>query len=289
MESVLITGARGFLGYHLARVFRAHGWRVIGTSRDVEHGHGEAHAWLHHQLNGGDAVGLLDAADADVVIHAAALAARNDCEADPSLAHSVNVCGSGALSAACAARAVPFFFISTDLVFDGTAAPYSEDDPVSPVSTYGASKAAAETAVLDAHPNACVLRCSLMYGMLANGRPGSFLRWNVGHPLHGKPVQLYRNQFRCPLYAPDVPNAILSLRSSGSASGIYHLAGPDRLSRFEIGRHLSRRFGFSPELIVPTDLPRLDDCTLSTDRIRSTCGMTFTGFTDGIAALERSA
>ncbi|MCB2203109.1 sugar nucleotide-binding protein [bacterium] len=288
MRNVLVTGANGFLGYNVCRGMREYGLRVVGTSRSPEDGHSEAELWLRFELNGGDAHALLDQAASDVVVHAAACAARKDCASDPSYANRINAGAAAELAAACRERDIGFFFISTDLVFDGSAAPYAEDDMPAPASIYGASKAEAEGAVMAAHPDAYVLRCALIYGNDAAGNPASFLSWNVQHPLRGISISLYENQHRTPLFVDDVARAIRVLESTDAAPGIYHLGGPDRLSRMDIGIHLSRHYGFSPALIQSVALPETDDTSLRTDKIREACGMEFTSFEDGLRQLTAS-
>mgnify|MGYP002277456568 FL=1 len=287
MKQALITGANGFLGYSLCRGLRADGWRVTGSSRTPEKGHTEADAWLHFELEGGNADGLLDAVRPDIVIHAAALASRSACEANPSLAMRINAHATAELGASCAARGLPVFFISTDLVFDGSAAPYREGDTVSPASTYGECKSEAERLLMQAHPGSYVLRCSLMYGSASDGRPGSFLSWNVGKPRRGEAVQLYANQYRRPLFAPDVARVILALRTVEAEAGIYHCAGPDRLSRAEMGAILARHFDLPAELLQSITLPRKDDTSLCTGEVEAATGVVFTGFEEGIHTLRQ--
>src|SRR5262249_42736118 len=120
----------------------------------------------------GDAGALARAfADArpDVVLHAAALSRVADCQRDPARAHRVNVAGSATLAALADAARARFVQVSTDLVFDGARGGYREDDPPSPVSVYGRSKADAEAPAL-ALARGAVARISLLYGPSLCGR-----------------------------------------------------------------------------------------------------------------------
>src|SRR5690242_12159160 len=81
----------------------------------------------------------------DLVVNAAAYTAVDRAESEPALAFAINRDGPAALAGACAALDVPLLHLSTDYVFDGKKADaYVEDDPVSPLSVYGASKEAGE-------------------------------------------------------------------------------------------------------------------------------------------------
>jgi dTDP-4-dehydrorhamnose reductase len=102
---------------------------------------------------------VVAAADADVVINAAAWTAVDRAEAEEAAATVVNGAAPGAMARACAARALPFLHLSTDYVFDGAGErPFKVDDPVAPLGAYGRSKLAGERAVLAAGGTALVLR-----------------------------------------------------------------------------------------------------------------------------------
>ena len=91
---------------------------------------------------------VLDEARPDWVIHCAAIANLEECEANPSLARQINGNLPGELAAACCDRGLPLIHISTDAVFDGTKdTPYTEDDATNPISIYARTKLEGEQAV----------------------------------------------------------------------------------------------------------------------------------------------
>jgi len=99
-----------------------------------------------------------------VVVHAAAERRPDVCERDPAAAEALNVDAVWTLARACARQGAAFLHISTDYLFDGTAAPYREDAAFSPLNAYGAQKARGELAARAAHPGACVLRVPVLFG-----------------------------------------------------------------------------------------------------------------------------
>lgn len=288
--TILITGSAGFLGSNIARYFREAGREVVGLWHRKEPDRRVVSRGMQADLVAADMDALLCESEAGIVVHCAALSARRDCEADPFRARAVNVEATQRLAEAAARHGARFFFISTDLVFDGDNAPYREDDPLSPISLYGETKAMAEKAVLAVNPESCIIRTALMYGRGADGAPGSFLSWTIDALEKDDSLRLYANQFRAPLFAPDVPRFINLLITLAAAPGIYHAAGPHRLSRHEIGLQIARAFNLSPARIIPTEVERpaghnpIDDCTLSTTKAE-TLGMHFTGFAEGLALL----
>lgn len=275
----------------MARHFRAAGKEVIGVWHRTEPDRGIVSRGLQADLAATDMDALLDEARAETVVHCAALSARRVCEADPARALAVNVDASQRLAEASARHGARFIFISTDLVFDGDDAPYGEDDPPSPISFYGETKAMAEQAVLAVNPESYVIRTALMYGRGMDGAPGSFLSWTLAALKKDEPLRLYTNQFRAPLYAPDVPRFIDLLITRAAAPGIYHAAGPHRLSRHEIGLRTANAFKLSSASIVSAEIERpeghgpIDDCTLCTTKAEA-LGMHFTGFVEGLSLLQ---
>ncbi|MBN1447218.1 MAG: SDR family oxidoreductase [Bacteroidetes bacterium] len=288
-KTVLISGTSGFLGWNLAQHFHAKGYDIVGTWHSRKLDHGVARLCIPFDLATDDPESLLAAASPQVVVHCAAMSSRKDCDADPALARKVNVQATARLAESCAERGTLLFFVSTDLVFDGSAAPYAEDDPVSPASVYAETKAEAEEAVRLRCPHSHVLRVALMYGTDAWKRPASFLSWNAGDPLRGKPVRLYTNQYRMPLYVNDVALAIELLLQRDIPFGTWHLAGPERLSRHEIGLRIAAHFGIDADLMQPVTLERdarygqVDDTSLLTEKFIAATGMRFTPLNEGLA------
>ena len=280
-KRLLVTGAAGFLGANLSRYFHSAGWEVIGTWRLREPEMGTLHRSVNVDLGTASAELLLDDVRSDLVVHCAALSGRAQCEADPALARRVNVEATRELAEAAHAQGARFVFISTDLVFDGNRAPYGEEDAVSPLSLYAETKAAAEVAVRASHPDAWIIRTALMYGAGADGLPGSFLSWTLDALRKQQPLRLYTNQYRTPLYAPDVARLVDLLQTREAEGGVYHAAGPDRLSRHELGLRVAEAFGLPADAIEGVLLPRpaplgpVDDCSLKTDKARA-LGMEFT-------------
>src|SRR5690606_1859386 len=114
------------------------------------------------------------------IIHTAALARMDQCEQYPHLALQHNVEATRNIADAAADLPVPahLVHISTDLVFDGKQAPYSEESRPSPLQIYGQSKADAESALRTsaAFPRTAILRSALIYGNEI-GKRKCFLQW----------------------------------------------------------------------------------------------------------------
>jgi dTDP-4-dehydrorhamnose reductase len=191
---------------------------------------------------------LLDEARADAVVHAAVLSRAQDCEARPDEAEWVNARLPGLVAEACRQRGVRLVALSTDLVFAGDRSFASENDPPGPCSRYGRTKRAGELAVLDACPQAAVARVALVLGRGHGSRATS--SESVARALRaGRPLKLFTDEYRTPVDPDSVEDAVARLLL-GTGAGLYHLGGPERLSRYELGLRVARVIGLGSDGIV---------------------------------------
>jgi dTDP-4-dehydrorhamnose reductase len=248
--TLLITGASGYLGRHLL-TRRDQGRQVVGTYLSATPPLGVQ----SHKLEIRDEAavrGLLERVQPAVVIHTAY---RRD---EP----EVTLDGTRHLARACADVGARLIFISTDLVFDGQRGEYRETDRPNPLDSYGAAKVAAEREVLQR--GGVVTRTSLIYGFDPLDPITERL---IAAPLRqGQHPRLFVDEYRSPAYGPDLAEALLEL-AAGSFDGLLHLAGPQRLSRYEFGLKLADYLGLDPGGIKPTriaesGLIRPADCSL---------------------------
>jgi dTDP-4-dehydrorhamnose reductase len=120
--------------------------------------------------------------------------------------------------------------MSTDVVFDGQNAPYRETDPPSPIHDYGRAKAAAET-IVGRWVDHVIVRTSLIYGLFIMDRS---TEWMSAALAEGRPVKLFDNQLRQPVWAETLCLACLELASSNYC-GILNVAGDQSVSRAYFG------------------------------------------------------
>jgi dTDP-4-dehydrorhamnose reductase len=144
-------------------------------------------------------------------------------------AWATNVDGTANVAEAGATVGARLVHLSTDLVFDGRAGPYREEDPIAPVLEYGRAKAAAERAVTAADPSAVVVRTSLIYGgEELSGHERRILEVADG----ATDFAFFTDELRCPVRVADLAGALVALVST-DAAGPLHVAGADGVSRYE--------------------------------------------------------
>lgn len=154
----------------------------------------------------------------------------------------------GARNLVAAGDGIPTLMISTDNVFQGDRPLYVEDDPPLPANAYGRAKLAAETIVGESS-HALVLRASLAYGWRRAGR-ANFFDDTARALARGREVRAPSDHWNTPVLARDIADWAFSLQRGG-ATGLVHLGGPDRVSRYEWALLIARELDCDPALVVP--------------------------------------
>lgn len=172
------------------------------------------------------------------------------------------------LATAAAEHSVRLVHVSTDMVFDGNHAPYRDDTDPNPLQTYGEAKAAAERAISSSCPRASIARTSLIFGIEPLDHQ---TRWLAADTAAGKPVHLFTDEMRCPIWVDTLAQALLEL-AAGDYTGVLNVASPEALNRWEFGLKMLGLLGMEPSANVrPTlqadsDLIRPANLTLDVSR-----------------------
>jgi dTDP-4-dehydrorhamnose reductase len=242
MPRLLITGGCGYLGRELVRRAPGRGWDVRATWFERPPPRGEAD-WVQADLRHVEAAWRA-VAGVDVVIHTAYRQGAGEWE--------VNVEGSAAVAEA--ARGLRLVHLSSDVVFDGTRGRYREEDAPDPVNAYGRSKAEAERLVSELHPDATIVRTSLIYG---GAEPGPQER------LAAEGTRFFVDEIRSPVQVGDLAEALLELVEL-ELPGPFHLGVADDVSRFDFAVLL----GADPDVIerAHTTPDRAPDVSLDSSR-----------------------
>jgi dTDP-4-dehydrorhamnose reductase len=238
-RSILVVGASGQVGTQVVRLLPP--GSAIPTSR-----HADTPGWTVLDLaavSEAEADELVRRFEIGTIYCIGAMTHVDGCESTPELARRINCKGPAILAGAAAKHGARFVYFSTDYVFNGRNGPYTEDAPGDPICAYGSSKWQGELAVRDAHPAALVIRTTTVYGRDPNGR--NFL-YSLRKGLAGaKPFRVPADQISTPTYNLDLAAAVVALAESG-AQGVFHVAGPDVVSRLEFARRAAAVMGLDP-------------------------------------------
>ena len=252
---VLVTGANGMLG----SAFLRHAPTVmLGSARGTT-------GPLAFDIRDQEAV---ESAFEQVrplgVIHCAAFASVDGCEADPTGARDANVMGSSNVASAAARCGAWMIYVSTDSVFDGSDGPYDESDPPRPINIYSVTKLEGEQRVRDLCPQHLIVRTNFYGYRDPNGK--SLGEWLIRELSHGKTLGGFTNVHFNPLFVDQVVELTLDVWSSGRR-GVVHLGSEGTCSKYQFARELAGRCGFDPSLVEPAFL---DSKVLSAPRPRNT-------------------
>jgi dTDP-4-dehydrorhamnose reductase len=282
---ILVTGASGLLGLNLS-LMAMESHTIVGVDRAKL-------ASTPFELIKADLLDpevehrILDTVKPDAVIHTAALANLEDCEAQPETARLLNEELPGELAAACAQRGIQMMHISTDAVFDGTKEGiYTEQDAPNPQGIYARTKLRSERNVLSANPEAVVVRVNFFGWSLSGTR--SLPEFFLNNLLAGKSAQGFTDVFFCPLFVGDLADLLLKM-AAHRLSGIFHVVGSESLSKYEFGRLVARKFGYDERLISPVSVeestliaPRSHNLRLSVHKLSTALGEEIPGVSTGL-------
>lgn len=221
-----------------------------------------------------------------IVVNAAAFTAVDDAESARDMAFAVNCDGPAALADACRRIGATLIHLSTDYVFDGAKlGAYREEDPINPLSVYGASKAAGESAIrkrLDQH---VILRTSWVYSPVGRNFVRTMLRLGAERERLGVVV----DQEGCPTAGADVARAVIDIAEAlsndlPSSFGTFHFCGGGATTwhgfAAEIFRDAKRRGMKGPRVLAPiateaypTPARRPRNSALDCNKVRKTYGI----------------
>lgn len=261
---LLVVGGSGTLGGPLCLQAERRGWQVIATYL-THPDRVRAGMPARLDLRDPDALrSLVTAFRPEAIIHAAVTE-----RSGPGFDDAIRV-GARHVAQVAAESRTRLIALSTDLVFDGTDAFYTEESPPHPAanSLYGQAKLDAERDILAIDPAALIVRTSLIYDF---DRSNAQAAWMVRAIESGGTVTLYADQIRCPIWAFNLADALLELVDTPSA-GLLHVVGPEPVSRYTLGTALLAALGFDPaRQVVSTAAPDTQPKTLhlSTERARA--------------------
>ena len=230
---LLVTGGAGFLGTYLLQ--RAGNFTATGTLHSTAAtGIPDVSFHVCDLQQAQEVRILLDRVRPEIIIHTAC--------SDQGGNLSAIATAAGILAIQSAERRIRFIHLSTDQIFDGTAAPYTETSAPCPIHPYGTAKAQAEDLVRSLNPQTTIVRTSLLYDLHTPDRQTTRL---INATSTDELVHLFLDEIRSPIWVENLAEALLEL-AKHNLPGILHIGGPQALNRWELGMGLLEHFGKPP-------------------------------------------
>jgi dTDP-4-dehydrorhamnose reductase len=245
MKEVLVTGGSGLLGSTVATVI-ADQYDVTTTylSNPVSFENTDC---IEIDLTDEDQYDVLIDTDFDAIVHCAALTDVDRCEREPDIAYQHNVLMTEYLLDVADKLDSRFIHISTDAVFDGTEKLYTESHDPNPINVYGETKREAEKRVLSSDVDSVVVRTNI-YGWNVTDSQ-SLAEWIINTLRKDETVPGFADAYFTPIYTGHLADCLLELIEQ-DFTGIIHIAGRERCSKYEFAKVVSEVFNYDNSLVT---------------------------------------
>jgi len=284
----VVTGSSGLLGRSLVSVLTDR-YETVGIDKHVLEGRDDLAVDItqrEHTLK------AIVSAAPRVVVHTAAETDVDRCETERDLARRINVDGTANIADACTRVGAKLILVSTDYVFDGSKGKYKETDQPNPISFYGVTKLEAERIGTSTSPDCLIVRPSVLYGW--HPTKLNFATWILRGLREHQILRVVKDHINSPTFADNLARAIQRAIERNSR-GILHIAGDERISRFDFARRIARRFSLDESLLVPAEMKDLDwvarrprDSSLNVGKAEKELGIELFGVDRGLEEMART-
>lgn len=288
---ILIIGGSGVIGWNLLEFFKEQKLDIKFTYKNNQINNNNA--YFLDITNEKETIKIITKINPDIVIHTAALTNVDLCEQEKELANQINVNGTYNVIKGCQKTSSKIIYISTSFVFSDNGKKYSEIDiPSDPKTNYGLTKLKGEKLVLESELKSLILRIDQPYFWKQPWHhTNSVLRVidTLSKKQELKEIMDWRN---VPTYIPDFVNATYALIKN-NYTGIFHLTGPDFISRFEWASKTAEIFELDKKLLIPINSSQLnlnskrDNINLDNRKILKETGIKIRGIKEGLLDMQK--
>jgi len=292
-KTVLITGGTGLLGMGLLETI-PEGYKVIPSYKS-DFILGVYDGFNFHKFDitkKNEVSNAFDKIKPSCVIHAASIANVDYCERNKNETYLVNVEGTKNILSLCKEYETKLIFTSSNAVFDGGSSPYLEESETSPVNYYGETKSIAEKLVKDADSDYVVARLILMYGWNHPNERKNPVTWLLEKLQAHENLKMVNDTYTNPLFNIQAAKAIWQIIKRDK-SGIYNIAGKDRVNRYEFAVRTAEVFGLDAKLIEPVTsdyfsgiAKRMPDTTYNTKKMECDLGILPMSLDEGLSFMK---
>ena len=239
----LVTGSAGLVGHQVVKdLSETHEVFSCYNKSKPEYGNAVKMDLLNHEMISN----VMSEKNPDIVIHLAAMTAVDLCETDQDNAFKINSQATEILAKESSKINAFIVYVSTDYVFDGNTGMYEENDTTNPLGFYGKSKLLGEKSIQNFSSNWCIARTSTPFGLHPTKK--SFPIWVIENLQKQKQIDVLTDQFTSPTYVPSLSRMLIEI-SERHLTGIIHVAGASKISRYEMASLVSDKLGLDGKLL----------------------------------------
>ena len=239
----LITGSSGLVGQQVVKdLSEIHEVFSCYNKSKPEYGDAVKMDLLNREMISN----VLSEKNPDIVIHLGAMTAVDLCETQQDNALKINSQATEILAKECSKINSFMVYVSTDYVFDGNTGMYEENDTTNPLGFYGKSKLLGEKSIQNFSSNWCIARTSTPFGLHPTKK--SFPIWVIENLQKQKQIDVLTDQFTSPTYVPSLSRMLIEI-SERHLTGIIHVAGASKISRYEMASLVSDKLGLDGKLL----------------------------------------
>ncbi len=234
---VLVTGAKGQLGYDVMNELAKRGYEGIGV--DVQ----------EMDITDAQAVDrVITESGVDKVIHCAAYTAVDAAEDNVDLCRKVNAQGTENIAKVCKKLDIPMLYLSTDYVFDGEGTrPWEPDDKRDPLNVYGQTKYEGELAIEENLDKYFIVRIAWVFGV--NGK--NFIKTMLKLAENHDTITVVNDQVGSPTYTYDLSRLLVDMIETDKY-GRYHATNEGLCTWYEFAVEIFRQAGISVNVVPVT-------------------------------------
>jgi len=242
----LVTGSAGLVGSQVIRDLSESANQIYSCYHNSKPEYGTP---VQMNLASSDSIKtIINKVHPDCVIHLAAMTNVDLCETQKDLAMTINATATKIIAKQSALQGAFLVYVSTDYVFDGNQGMKKEADIPNPVDFYGKSKLEGEKAVMNMASGWCIARTSTPFGV--HKTKTSFPKFVIENLHAKKEIKAVTDQYTSSTYVANLSQMLIEL-ARRQITGVIHVAGATRISRFDMANLIAEKLALDKSLIKP--------------------------------------
>jgi len=230
----------------------------------------------------------------DVAIHTAGIGSPDFAEKNQELVWDININGTKNMLQMCGKYNCKFIFISSNGIYDGQSAPYSEEDKAEPVNFYGEVKLKGEEIVVNSNITFAIVRPILMYGWHYPFERGNIVTQAIYKLRNNETIHAYDDVYVNPLYSNSCAAAIWKIVNDNKY-GIFNIAGADRVNIYQLVNKAAEIFNLRKDIVIPVKqgffnelAKRPFDTSFRTNKMEEQLGIKALKLEDGLTNMRKT-